>query len=271
MPTGSRARCARLIAAVQQLGKGDRSARANLVAPGELGELAAAVDAMAAALEREDELRRALTADVAHELRTPVTILTAQCEAIIDGVAPPDAAELGSLYDEVLRLGRVIEDLEALSSAEAAGLRLDRARVDLAGLVEETSRLLAPQFAASDVRLVTDLAPASVEGDRLRLAQVVRNLLSNALKFTPAGGTVEIAVGVVGGRVELRVPRHGRRHTARGDPLRVRPVLAREQQPYDVGQRHRARRGRGARPRARRPRCGVEPGRRRSDVHRRPA
>ena len=84
----------RLTDAVRRLGAGDRSARANLAAPGELGELGAAVDRMAANLEREDELRRALTADVAHELRTPVTILAAQCEAILDGVAEPSAEHL---------------------------------------------------------------------------------------------------------------------------------------------------------------------------------
>lgn len=195
----------RLIDAVQQLGRGDRSARANLRAPAELGRLAAAVDTMAATLEREDELRRALTADVAHELRTPVTILTAQCEAILDGVAQPSTEQVGSLYEEVLRLGRVIEDLETLASAEAAGLRLERAPVDLAGLVEETTGLLAPQFEAAEVGLAARLEPATVSGDRLRLAQVVRNLLTNALKFTPAGGRVEIAVARHDGVVELAV------------------------------------------------------------------
>ena len=199
----------RLITAVQQLGRGDRAARANLTAPGELGELAAAVDAMAATLEREDELRRALTADVAHELRTPVTILTAQCEAILDGVTSPNAEQVGSLYEEVLRLGRVIEDLETLASAEAAGLRLERAPVDLAALVEETTRLLAPQFEAADVTLVTRIGPATVEGDPLRITQVVRNLLSNALKFTPAGGSVQVAVRSGDGHVELTVTDSG--------------------------------------------------------------
>jgi two-component system sensor histidine kinase BaeS len=160
---------------------------------------------MAAALEREDELRRALTADVAHELRTPVTILAAQCEAILDGVVPPDSEQVGSLYEEVLRLGRVIEDLETLASAEAAGLRLERVPVDLTALVEETAQLLEPQFDAAGVALVTSFEPATVLGDQLRLAQVVRNLLSNALKFTPAGGGVDVALGNRNGRVELTV------------------------------------------------------------------
>ncbi len=199
----------RLIDAVQRLERGDRNARANLAAPGELGELGAAVDAMAAALEREDELRRALTADVAHELRTPVTILRAQCEAILDGVETPSQQQVASLHEEVLRLGRVIEDLETLASAEAAGIRLDRTTVNVTALLEETVGLVAPQFAAGEVELVTRLEPAVVAGDPLRLEQIVRNLLSNALKFTPPGGTVEIDLVDRGEQVELTVTDSG--------------------------------------------------------------
>jgi two-component system sensor histidine kinase BaeS len=195
----------RLIHAVRRLGAGDRAARANLEAPGELGELAAAVDTMAAALEREDELRRALTADVAHELRTPVTILAAQCEAMLDGFAEPGPEQIASLHDEVLRLGRVIDDLETLASAEAAALRLHLADVAVGALVEETARLVAPQFAAAEVTLETHVEPVTVRGDELRLAQVVRNLLANALKFTPAGGHVEITLQPRGRFVELSV------------------------------------------------------------------
>jgi len=196
----------RLTLAVQQLGRGDRSARANLKrAPGELGELAAAVDAMAATLEREDELRRALTADVAHELRTPVTILTAQCEGMIDGVTPASAEQLSSLHDEALRLGRVIDDLETLASAEAAGLRLDRSRTDLAAVVEDAVALVRPQFETAEIELEAHVEAAPVDGDEHRLMQVVRNLLMNALKFTPAGGSVAVSVSSFDGVAELRV------------------------------------------------------------------
>ena len=195
----------RLIGAVHRLERGDRNARANLAAPGELGELGAAVDAMAATLERQDELRRALTADVAHELRTPVTILRAQCEAILDGVAAPSQQQVASLHEEVLRLGRVIEDLETLASAEAAGLRLDRTTVNLTALLEETVELVAPQFEAAEVELLTRSETASVGGDRLRLGQIIRNLLSNALKFTPPGGKVEVNLATNDRQVELTV------------------------------------------------------------------
>jgi len=200
----------RLTGAVRRLGAGERGARANLRAPGELGELAAAVDRMAANLEREDELRRALTADVAHELRTPVTILAGQCEALLDGVAEPTPAQISSLHEEVLRLGRLIEDLEALAAAEAAGLRLQRAPVDVGEVVGHEARVLLPQFAAAEVALETRLSGAAVvDGDRERLRQVTRNLLANALKFTPAGGRVEAEVAVHDGTVGLTVSDSG--------------------------------------------------------------
>jgi signal transduction histidine kinase len=196
----------RLTEAVQRLGRGERAARANLKAPGELGELAAAVDAMAANLEREDELRKALTADVAHELRTPVTILTAHCEAILDGVTDASPEHIGSLYEEVQRLGRLIEDLETLASAEAAGLRLEKHRVELDAVVRSTTKLLAPRFGAAEVTLELHSGTRLlVSGDERRLGQVVRNLLTNALAFTEAGGRVDVEVAARDGVVCLAV------------------------------------------------------------------
>ena len=105
----------------------------------------------------------------------------------------------------MLRLGRVIEDLEALASAEAAGLRLERGPVELDRVVRRTAELLAPQFEAAEVELETHLAPAVVDGDEQRLAQVTRNLLVNALKFTPAGGRVEVVVEVSDGTARFAV------------------------------------------------------------------
>jgi two-component system sensor histidine kinase BaeS len=195
----------RLIGAVQRLEEGDRTARANLAAPGELGELALAVDRMASSLEREDELRKALVSDVAHELRTPVAVLQAECESLLDGISKPTRSRISSLHDEVLRLGRLVEDLEALSYAEAAGLHLERRRLDLAKVARTIVELYEPQFAAAEVELATRLDPAFVNGDEARLGQVVRNLLANALKFTPAGGRVEVAVEQEGEQARLSV------------------------------------------------------------------
>jgi two-component system sensor histidine kinase BaeS len=205
----------RLIVSVRRLGAGERDARADLTAPGELGELAAAVDLMAEQLEHEDVLRRNLAADVAHELRTPVTILGAQCEALIDGVVMPTPAQLESLREEVLRLGRAIEDVETLASAEAAGLHLEQAPTDLAEVARREANQLAPIFAEAEVELQTLLGgPVVVSGDAARLGQVVRNLLDNARKYTPAGGVVHLVVRAHGSDAQIIV-----RDTGCGIPL----------------------------------------------------
>ena len=149
---------------------------------------------MADAISREDELRRALIADVAHELRTPISVLQASSEALIDGVVEPTSGVLSSMHDEVLRLGTRVEDLQVLASAEAAGLRMVVESVDLARVAGEAAAALAPRFAEANIALVTDLEPVRVSGDPARLHQIVSNLLENVLKFTPAGGTARLEV-----------------------------------------------------------------------------
>lgn len=101
---------------------------------------------MASSLEREDALRRALVADVAHESRTPVTILLGASEQMLDGLAKPTTAQLSSLHDEVLRLDRLLEDLSALAAAQAAGLSLKPAATDLAQVAQRAVQALRPQF-----------------------------------------------------------------------------------------------------------------------------
>ena len=104
---------ARIIAVTRSMARGDRAARVGPVsAPGELRELAAAFDQMADTLDRQEQLRRDLVADVAHELRTPIAVLQAGHEALLDGVAEPTPAQLGSLRDEVLRLAQMVGDLQ---------------------------------------------------------------------------------------------------------------------------------------------------------------
>jgi signal transduction histidine kinase len=166
-------------------------------APGELRELAAAFDHMADTLDREDKLRRDLVASVAHELRTPVAVLQAGHEALLDGITEPTAEELGSLRDEVLRLARMVDDLQRMAAADAAVLRLARERRDLAAIAAEAADSLARRFEAAQVTLSRDLAPVPVLADQRWLHQVVTNLLGNALKFTPAGGTVTISTSAV--------------------------------------------------------------------------
>lgn len=192
--------------AARRLEAGDGGARAGATAaPGELGELARAFDQMADTLRRQDDLRRTLVADVAHELRTPATILRASCEELVDELAEPTPARLSSLHDEVLRLGRVIDDLEALASAQAAGLHLRRTQVDLAEVASRAATLLRPSLDDAGLTLSVVTKPVTVEGDPDRLHQITTNLLTNALKFTPRGGTVTLSVEPIEGLAELAV------------------------------------------------------------------
>ena len=133
---------------------------------------------------------------MAHELRTPVAILQAETEALVDGVSAPTPDALVSLHDESLRLGRMVQDLQTLASADAAGLSLERSRVDFAAVAAGAADSLAGRFSASGVRLERDLSPAIVWADPSRLRQIVANLLANVAKFTPPGGTVRLTVGI---------------------------------------------------------------------------
>jgi two-component system, OmpR family, sensor histidine kinase BaeS len=196
----------RLIAVTRAMAAGDHAARVGEIrAAGELRELAAAFDQMAGTMERQEQIRRNLVADVAHELRTPIAILQAGHEALLDGVAEPTPAELGSLRDEVLRLARMVGDLQTLAAADAAALNLTRTRTDLAELAATAADSLARRFEAAGITLDRELSASPVLADSHWLHQVITNLLTNALKFTPAGGRVTISTGSNGTEAVLRV------------------------------------------------------------------
>ena len=185
----------RLTGTVEAVAAGDRQRRSQTTeAPGELGVLSRAVDRMAETLERQDQLRRALVADVAHELRTPLAIALGECDALLDGVSNPDPERLASIREEIVRLARLVGDLEALSAAEAAGLQLETEPVDLAEVVEDLLAMHAPRLTAAGSHLRSDLQPAPVIGDALRLGQIVTNLLTNAARFSPPGGHIDVRV-----------------------------------------------------------------------------
>jgi signal transduction histidine kinase len=187
---------ARLIVAARAMGGGDRSARVGDVrGPGELRDLSEAFDQMADSLARQERLRRNLVADVAHELRTPIAVLQAGHEALLDGVAEPTPGQLASLRDEVLRLARIVDDLSVLASAESAALQLSQRRCDLSDIAATAADSLSGSFSTAGVSIDRRLTEVQVMGDPGRLHEVITNLLVNALKFTPAGGSVLLESG----------------------------------------------------------------------------
>jgi two-component system, OmpR family, sensor histidine kinase BaeS len=200
----------RLIYVANAVGSGDRSARVgDLGGPTELATLGHTFDEMADALDRQEQLRRYLVADVAHELRTPVAVLQAGHEALVDGIVEPTSGQLASLRDEVLRLARMVDDLQTLAAAEAAALQLTLRPGDLADMAATAADSLAGRFESSQLALERHLDPAPVRADPRWMHQVITNLLSNAAKFTPAGGRVVVTTGRSGDRSLVSVSDNG--------------------------------------------------------------
>lgn len=197
----------RLTAAAGEMGRGNRDTRVGALpgAPAELHELATAFDAMADTLTRHEQLRRDLVADVAHELRTPVAVLQANTEALLDGVVPHTCEQTASLHEEVVRLADMVNDLQTLASAEAAVLHMDLTRCDLGMLADIAVEAMTSTANVARVELHRELQPAFVYGDPARLHQVITNLLSNAVKFTPPGGRVTVTVSAQDKDVRLVV------------------------------------------------------------------
>ncbi len=196
----------RLIWAARGRARGDVNARVGRVhGLGKLRELSAAFDEMAETREEQDQVRRNLVADVAHELRTPIAVLQAGHEAMLDGLTEATPEHVVSLRDEVLRLARMVDDLQRLASAEAAALQLTLVKRDLAVIAATAAASLVDSFEAANVTLVEQLSKVEVLSDPLRMHEVVVNLLTNALKFTPAGGQVTLQTRQSAGTGQLVV------------------------------------------------------------------
>ncbi|BAH55733.1 putative two-component histidine kinase (plasmid) [Rhodococcus opacus B4] len=171
------------------------------VTPPHLGDdfdaLAEAFNRMAAGLESVETTRRQLLGDLAHEIRTPVSVLEAYMEALEDGVETLDADTIGMLRDQTRRLVRFSDDVNALSHAEESRTSIEPTWVDPAALLSTTLTAAADRYAAREVAL-TSRVPAHLPrlwADPERLGQVLGNLLDNALRHTPGGGRVEVTAG----------------------------------------------------------------------------
>lgn len=177
-------------AATRRLAEGHYAERVPAPEEAELAALAADVNALADALAATEQRRAHLLGEVAHEMRTPLTVLDGYVEGLIDGVFEPDSETLGRLGGELRRLGRLADDLSALSRAEERGFDLVVGPIDLGAVVKATAERLRPQFEDAGVELAVDVADVPVSGDADRLAQVVANVVGNALRATPGGRVV---------------------------------------------------------------------------------
>lgn len=196
--------------AARAFSAGDRSARTGVSGPGEIGTVARSVDDMAEAVVRSEGSQRRMAANVAHELRTPLAALQLGLEEVRDGLVEPDTELVTGLYDQSLRLGRIVDDLAALSSAEATSFRSHRTEVDLAALATSEAAAQEPLLRAAGLVLSVD-APAQVpvSGDADRLRQVVANLLSNCARYCREGDAVLLVVERADGVARLVVRDNG--------------------------------------------------------------
>ena len=197
----------RVLAAIRARGQGYRSMRiCEAKGAGVIAELSVAINESSDAIDQRDRLQKNLVANIAHELRTPVAVLQASHEAMLDGVTAPTDENLWSLRDEVLRLARMIDDLQRLAAAESAALQLRLEACDLADVAADAAASLADSFGAAGVGLTKKLRPVWVLCDQDRMREITVNLLTNALKFTPADGQVVLETGPGGhGLASLRV------------------------------------------------------------------
>jgi signal transduction histidine kinase len=187
----------------RRVGQGRRDEATGVDRPDEVGQLAAAVDAMVARLAEADEertrvaaARRELLVSVGHDLRAPLTSLRAAVEALRDGVVDDPPAYLRTMAHEVELLGSLVDDLFLLARIEAGGLDLQRERLDLAELGHEAVEAVTPLARDDGISVHLDVdAAVFVEGSGRELRRVLRNLLTNAIRHSPAGGTVWVEVG----------------------------------------------------------------------------
>jgi signal transduction histidine kinase len=185
-----------LIDTADRVAAGDYSGRVD-AGPGQLGSLAGAFNEMTDRLRTDDERRRELLADVAHELRTPLQVIRGTVEGMLDGLYPADTERLQPLLEQTIVMARLLDDLRTLSMAEAGVLELHREPVDPRALSDDAVRAFRSSADEAGITLEATTAPdapALLEADPLRLAEILANLVANAVRHTPRGGRVDVRV-----------------------------------------------------------------------------
>ena len=198
--------------AASSIAAGDLSQRVAVRSKDEIGQLGQAFNSMAESLARAETQRRHMVADVAHELRTPLAVIQANAEGMLDGVLPLDPEQVTTIYNETLLLNRLVGDLRLLSLAEAGELTLERRPTAPGALVEQVVEHMKSQAAQRGIRLEGQIQPGLPERslDPDRITQVLTNLVGNALRYTPQDGTIVIATAAQpDGRVKITVTDSG--------------------------------------------------------------
>lgn len=184
-----------LIGAASRLEAGDYATRVPERGPREVRALTRAFNEMAARLEKNEQQRRNLLADVTHELRTPLTVIQGSLEGLLDGLYPRDDAHLEPILEETQVMSRLIEDLRTLSLAESGALKLHREPTDLSVLANDAAASYRARAKAEgiELRVAVDPELPLLDVDPARIREVLVNLITNSLRHTPRGGQIEIS------------------------------------------------------------------------------
>jgi signal transduction histidine kinase len=185
-----------LMDAADRVADGDYATRLAEAPSRQFRRLTDGFNQMTERLQTNEQRRRELLADVAHELRTPLQVIRGSVEGMLDGLYPVEPSRLGPLLDETDLMARLLDDLRTLSMAEAGVLQLHRETVDPRAIVENAVAMFRPLAQSSGISLesVVGGAPATIEADGVRLSEVLANILTNAVRHTPAGGSVTVNV-----------------------------------------------------------------------------
>lgn len=196
-----------LTAATRAMAQGTLGQRVSVRSPDELGELAASFNQMSAQLDQSQALRRQMTADVAHELRTPLSIVLGHVEALRDGVLPLTQETFDIVHDEVQRLNRLVRDLHTLSLAEAKELPLELGPVSPHSVLADVAATHAVRVQQKGISLEVQAGPdlRDIHVDYDRMAQVLHNLLDNAIRYTASGGRIILSAAEVPGAIRVSV------------------------------------------------------------------
>jgi len=200
-----------LTRATHAVSEGDLSQQVPVRSKDELGELAQAFNKMSAELSRSVNARKQMTADIAHELRTPLSLILGHAEAVHDGVLPPTRENFEIIREEATRLEHLVNDLRTLSLADAGELSIQLQIIEPQKLVNEVASLYQYQAQRKNITFELDIAPAlpMIEVDPGRMTQVLTNILDNAMRHTPQGGRITLAAAESNKMVELSVQNTG--------------------------------------------------------------
>ncbi len=195
-----------LVEASDKVADGDFSARVDVKGPPEVRTLLHGFNSMAESLEINDKQRRNMLADISHELRSPITVIQGNLEGMIDGVYSADAERLKSLYEETQILERLVDDLRTLALAESGSLQLRREPTDLGELIRDVVSVLETQAKEKNIHIEFALENVDeMEIDALRIREVLMNLLTNAVRYTPVQGGIKVGLTESGSGVERSV------------------------------------------------------------------